>query len=97
MQAVAPRAGARIETALTADASAVLDSSLPVPERGSKQGQIDRGHRAPGIAPAAQIETHALVPDEPSWRLNRDGERVITKVVAVTRNHRYRHSLQVAI
>jgi hypothetical protein len=33
----------------------------------------------------------------PSRRLDRDGERVIMKVVAGTRNHRYRHSLMVAI
>jgi hypothetical protein len=31
---------------------------------------------------------------DPSRRLNRDGERVITKVVAGRRSHRYRHSLK---
>jgi hypothetical protein len=32
----------------------------------------------------------------PRW-LDRDGEEVITKVVAGRRNQRYRHSVQVAI
>jgi hypothetical protein len=99
-EAAWPSMSPMVRSALETKAMAGIEiakRSLPVRERGSKQGQIDRGHRAPCIAPGAQIETHALVPDEPSRRLNRDDERVITKVVAGTRNTRFLRLVEQAI
>ena len=56
---VAPRAGARIETASAATPERVPASSLPARERGSKHLYHDRAHWTAGVAPraGARIET----------------------------------------